>query len=126
MLRRVIKTSGNARQAATGLSLPRTGGAPFRFSDHRGNRLALYLYPQGNTPGVEVKQKFPFELLSDADEKVRSAFGVTKDRPLYGRKVRGIERATFVIDEKGRVARKWRGVKVPGHVKEVLNFVKSL
>jgi peroxiredoxin Q/BCP len=49
-----------------------------------------------------------------------------KDKHLYGRKVRGIERSTFVIDEKGRVAREWRGVKVPGHVKEVLNFVKAL
>jgi peroxiredoxin Q/BCP len=49
-----------------------------------------------------------------------------KDKLMYGRKVRGIERSTFVLDEQGRVAREWRGVKVPGHVKEVLNFVKSL
>ena len=74
----------------------------------------------------KAKQKFPFELLSDADEKVCNAFGVIKDKLMYGRKVRGIERTTFVIDEKGRVAREWRGVKVPGHVKEVLNFVKAL
>jgi peroxiredoxin Q/BCP len=49
-----------------------------------------------------------------------------KDKNLYGRKVRGIERSTFVLDEQGRVVREWRGVKVPGHVKEVLNFVKAL
>ena len=55
-----------------------------------------------------------------------NAFGVIKDKLLCGRKVRGIERTAFVIDEKGRVAREWRGVKVPGHVKEVLNFVKAL
>lgn len=72
------------------------------------------------------QQKFPFELLSDPDEAACQAFGVMKDKLLYGRKVRGIERSTFVIDDKGRVAREWRGVKVPGHVKEVLNFVKAL
>lgn len=49
-----------------------------------------------------------------------------KDKLLYGRKVRGIERSTFLIDEKGRLAREWRGVKVPGHVEEVLNFAKTL
>ena len=76
--------------------------------------------------GFKAKQKFPFELLSDADEKACNAFGVIKDKLLYGRKVRGIERSTFVIDEQGRVAHEWRGVKVPGHVKEVLNFVKAL
>ena len=72
------------------------------------------------------KQKFPFELLSDSDEAACAAFGVIKDKLLYGRKVRGIERSTFVLDEKGRLLREWRGVKVPGHVKEVLNFVKTL
>ena len=70
--------------------------------------------------------KFPFELLSDADEKVCGQFGVMKLKNMYGRKVRGIERSTFVIDEKGVLAREWRGVKVPGHVQEVLNFVKAL
>ena len=45
---------------------------------------------------------------------------------MYGQKVRGIERSTFVIDEKGKLAREWRGVKVPGHVEEVLSFVKAL
>jgi peroxiredoxin Q/BCP len=74
----------------------------------------------------KAKQKFPFELLSDADEAVCNAFGVIRDKLLYGRKVRGIERSTFVIDGNGRVLREWRGVKVPGHVKEVLNFVKTL
>jgi peroxiredoxin Q/BCP len=49
-----------------------------------------------------------------------------QDKNMYGRKVRGIERSTFVIDEKARLAREWRGVKVPGHVEEVLNFVKAL
>ena len=76
--------------------------------------------------GFKAKMKFPFELLADPDEKVCGAFGVMKDKNMYGRKVRGIERSTFVIDEKGKLAREWRGVKVPGHVQEVLNFVKAL
>jgi peroxiredoxin Q/BCP len=76
--------------------------------------------------GFKAKMKFPFELLSDPDEAVCKQFGVMKMKNMYGRKVRGIERSTFVIDEKGVLAREWRGVKVPGHVQEVLNFVKAL
>jgi peroxiredoxin Q/BCP len=74
----------------------------------------------------KAKMKFPFELLSDEDETVCKLFGVIKPKNMYGRKVRGIERSTFVVDENGVVAREWRGVKVPGHVQEVLNFVKAL
>jgi peroxiredoxin Q/BCP len=72
------------------------------------------------------KMKFPFELLSDQDEVVCKQFGVIKMKNMYGRKVRGIERSTFVVDDKGVLAREWRGVRVPGHVQEVLNFVKAL
>jgi peroxiredoxin Q/BCP len=74
----------------------------------------------------KAKMKFPFELLSDADERVCSQFGVMKLKNMYGKKVRGIERSTFVIDAKGVLAREWRGVKVPGHAQEVLDFVKAL
>jgi peroxiredoxin Q/BCP len=49
-----------------------------------------------------------------------------KQKNMYGKKVRGIERSTFVLDRDGVLAREWRGVKVPGHVQEVLNFVKDL
>jgi peroxiredoxin Q/BCP len=76
--------------------------------------------------GFKAKMSFPFDLLSDPDEKLCEMFGVMKLKNMYGRKVRGIERSTFVIDEKGVLAREWRGVKVPGHVQEVLNFVKAL
>jgi peroxiredoxin Q/BCP len=69
---------------------------------------------------------FPFPLLSDADEKLCTQFGVIKMKNMYGRQVRGVERSTFVIDAKGNLAREWRGVKVPGHAGEVLAFVKSL
>ena len=76
--------------------------------------------------GFKAKMKFPFELLSDADETACRLFGVIKLKNMYGRKVRGIERSTFVVAANGVLAREWRGVKVPGHVQEVLNFVKAL
>jgi peroxiredoxin Q/BCP len=76
--------------------------------------------------GFKAKMDFPFELLSDADEELCAQFGVIKMKNMYGKKVRGIERSTFVIDGEGRLVREWRGVKVPGHVEEVLNFVKTL
>jgi peroxiredoxin Q/BCP len=72
------------------------------------------------------KMKFPFELLSDEDEVVCKQFGVMKMKNMYGRKVRGIERSTFVIAGNGVLSREWRGVRVPGHAEEVLNFVKAL
>lgn len=72
------------------------------------------------------KQNYTIDLLSDPDEKVCQLFGVIKEKNMYGRKVLGIERSTFVIDEEGRLIKEWRGVKVPGHAEEVLEFVKSL
>jgi peroxiredoxin Q/BCP len=74
----------------------------------------------------KAKMGFPFELLSDADETACRLFDVIRMKNMYGKKVRGIERSTFVIDGKGIVRREWRGVKVPGHAQEVLEFVKSL
>lgn len=76
--------------------------------------------------GFKAKLNLPFELLSDVDEVVCERFGVIKMKNMYGKKVRGIERSTFVIDRAGRLARAWRGVKVPNHVQEVLAFVQSL
>jgi len=73
-----------------------------------------------------AKMGFPFELIADPDEKLCAAFGVMKLKNMYGKQVRGIERSTFVIDAAGRLRREWRGVKVPGHVDEVLAFVQSL
>ena len=74
----------------------------------------------------KAKQALPFELGSDADEAVCKLFGVIKMRNMYGKQVRGIERSTFVIDRGGVLAREWRGVKVPGHAQEVLDFVHTL
>ncbi|WP_028311174.1 peroxiredoxin [Derxia gummosa] len=73
-----------------------------------------------------AKQAFPFELLSDPDEKVCQLFGVMKLKNMYGKQVRGIERSTFVIDAEGVVRAEWRGVKVPGHVAAVLAQVQAL
>lgn len=72
------------------------------------------------------KVDYPFDLLSDEDERVSSMFGVIKMKNMYGKKVRGIERSTFVIDANGILRREWRGVKVPGHAAEVLDFVQTL
>ena len=76
--------------------------------------------------GFKSKMGFPFDLLSDPDEQVCNLFGVMKMKNMYGRQVRGIERSTFVIDARGSVSGQWRGVKVPGHAQEVLEFVRSL
>jgi len=74
----------------------------------------------------KAKLAFPFDLLSDAEEKACAQFGVIKMKNMYGKQVRGIERSTFVLDSKRAIVREWRGVKVPGHVEEVLDFVKTL
>lgn len=74
----------------------------------------------------KAKQDLPFPLLSDADETVCNIFGVMKMKNMYGKEVRGVERSTFVIDRDGVLRREWRGVKVPDHAQEVLDFVKSL
>ena len=74
----------------------------------------------------KAKLQFPFELLSDPEETVCTMFDVMKLKNMYGKQVRGVERSTFVIDRNGMVRAEWRGVKVPGHVDEVLAFVKSL
>ena len=71
------------------------------------------------------KQGFPFELLSDQEETLCNAFDVIKMKNMYGKKVRGIERSTFFIDGDGKLQQEWRGVKVKGHVEEVLEAVKA-
>jgi peroxiredoxin Q/BCP len=72
------------------------------------------------------KMGFPFELLSDAEEIACKLFDVVKMKDMYGKQVRGIERSTFVIDAKGILRKEWRGVKVAGHVQEVLDFVTTI
>lgn len=76
--------------------------------------------------GFKSKLELPFELISDPDETLCALFNVMKIKNMYGKKVRGIERSTFVIDGTGKLVKEWRGVKVPGHIDEVLEFVKAL
>ena len=74
----------------------------------------------------KAKQGFPFELLSDSAETLCQLFDVIKEKNMYGRKVMGIERSTFLIDAKGVLRAEWRKVKVDGHAEEVLQAVKTL
>ena len=73
-----------------------------------------------------AKYRFPFDLVADIDEKLCRAFDVIKPKTLYGREYLGVERSTFVFDESGRLRRAFRGVKVPGHVQQVLEELDKL
>ncbi|MET0382517.1 MAG: peroxiredoxin [Burkholderiaceae bacterium] len=70
--------------------------------------------------------ELPFELIADTEEKLCHMFGVVKNKIMYGKKVKGIERSTFLIDPQGILAAEWRGIKVAGHVDEVLKAVEEL
>jgi thioredoxin-dependent peroxiredoxin len=72
------------------------------------------------------KLELPFELIADTEEKLCHMFGVVKNKIMYGKKVKGIERSTFLIDAQGVLQAEWRGIKVAGHVDEVLKAVKEL
>jgi len=76
--------------------------------------------------GFKQKFELPFELVSDADEKLCAQFDVIKMKNMYGKQVRGIERSTFLFDKDGQLVREWRKVKVDGHAREVLDAVKAL
>jgi peroxiredoxin Q/BCP len=75
--------------------------------------------------GFKAKMEFPFELISDDDEKLCAQFDVIKMKNMYGKKVRGIERSTFLIGPDGKLVREWRKVKVEGHAAEVLAALKA-
>jgi peroxiredoxin Q/BCP len=101
--------------------------------DFIGKNLILYFYPKDSTPGCTSegqdfrdRYKFPFELLSDPEEKVCKAFDVMKLKSMYGREYIGIDRSTFLINKNGKVIKEWRSVKINGHVQEVLDAVKEL
>lgn len=108
-----------------------TEGADFRdaYADFKKLNCEIFGVSRDTLASHEkfkAKMEFPFELLSDTDEAVCNMFGVMKMKNMYGKQVRGIERSTFLIDGSGKVRKEWRGVKVPGHVDEVLQAVKSL
>ena len=70
--------------------------------------------------------ELPFDLIADTEEKLCHMFGVVKNKIMYGKKVKGIERSTFLIDGSGVLRGEWRGLKVAGHVEEVLNAAQAL
>ena len=74
----------------------------------------------------KTKLELPFELIADTEEKMCHMFGVVKNKIMYGKKVKGIERSTFLIGPDGLLKEEWRGLKVPGHVEDVLKAVKAL
>ena len=74
----------------------------------------------------KAKMAFPFDLLADTDETMCELFDVIKEKNMYGKKVMGIERSTFIIGRNGEIAKEWRGVKVDGHALDVLNAAKSM
>ena len=76
--------------------------------------------------GFKEKYKYPFELISDPDEKLCNLFDVIKEKNMYGKKYMGIERSTFLINKEGKLCAEWRKVKVKGHAQEVLEEVKKL
>jgi len=102
------------------------------FRDHHDEFTALGAQVVGvsrdslrSHEGFKAKLGLPFDLISDPDEAVCTQFDVMKMKNMYGKKVRGVERSTFVIDAHGKVVKEWRGVKVNDHVTEVLEFLKS-
>ena len=97
------------------------------FRDHftsfeRDGATIIGVSPDSTSSHDKFKAKFelPFPLLSDPDHKIAEAYGVWKEKSMYGRKYMGIERSTFVIDEKGRIAGVYRKVKVNGHVEALI------
>lgn len=72
------------------------------------------------------KLELPFELVADTEEQLCQIFGVMKTKNMYGKQVRGVERSTFLFDSSGKLAKEWRGLKVTGHVTEVLQAAKAI
>ena len=75
---------------------------------------------------IKDRQNLPFDLVADVDETLCARFAVIKEKKLYGKPVRGVERSTFVFAPTGELVKEWRGVKVPGHAQQVLDFVRTL
>ncbi len=106
-------------------------GAQFRdlYPEFRRLECGIYGISRDSLKSHEAfkaKLGFPFDLLADTEELACSQFKVIKMKNLYGKQVRGIDRSTFVLDRARVIRREWRGVKVPGHVQEVVDFVKTL
>lgn len=108
-----------------------TQGQQFRdhYGDFQASNTEIFGISRDSIKSHEnfkAKFEFPFDLLADTEELACQLFGVIKMKKMYGKEVRGIERSTFIIDKEGALIREWRGVKVDGHIPEVLAFVRSL
>jgi len=108
-----------------------TEGEQFRdnYAKFRRRKVTVLGVSRDNIRSHErfkAKFEFPFELLADEDEELCGLFDVMKQKNMYGKKVRGIERSTFLVDAKGKLRREWRKVKIDGHVEEVLEATKEL
>ena len=108
-----------------------TQGVQFRdaYADFQANNTEIFGISRDTLKSHEnfkAKFSFPFELLSDTEELACHLLNVIKMKNMYGKQVRGIERSTFVINQAGTLVREWRGVKVDGHVAEVLAFINTL
>ncbi|MBG6083141.1 peroxiredoxin Q/BCP [Rubrivivax gelatinosus] len=104
-----------------------------QFRDHHQDFLAAGAVVFGvSRDNLMSHEKFkqalelPFELIADTEEKLCHMFGVVKNKIMYGKKVKGIERSTFLIDADGVMRAEWRGIKVAGHVEEILQAVQAL
>ena len=95
-----------------------------RFAEHGITVLGCSRDSLKSHSNFRAKLGLPFDLISDSDEALCTQFGVIKDKMMYGKKVRGIERSTFVIAADGTLLHEWRGLKVAGHVQTVLDFFK--
>lgn len=112
-----------------------TSGCTKEACDFRDNlnRLLAYAEVVGVSPDniashqkFRQKQNLNFALVADVNHELAEKYGVWKEKSLYGRKYMGIERSTFIFDERGEIIKEWRKVKVAGHVEEVLNYLKLL
>jgi peroxiredoxin Q/BCP len=97
-----------------------------KFAQHRTRIIGVSRDSIKSHLGFKQKLNLPFELVSDPDEHLCDLFEVIKNKTMYGRPVRGIERSTFLLDAAGVLRHQWRGVKVPGHVEQTLDAVRSL
>jgi peroxiredoxin Q/BCP len=97
-----------------------------RFQQHGTRIIGVSRDSLESHLGFKEKLDLPFELVSDPDEQLCTLFGVIKNKTMYGRPVRGIERSTFLLDARSVLRHEWRGVKVPGHVEQTLAAARSL
>src|SRR6185503_5119257 len=133
----------NVGDKAPDFTMPTDGNGSVTLSKLRGKPVVLYFYPKDDTPGCTAEAcgfrdslpdfgKLKAQVIgvskdtADEDGKICEKYGTWVEKSLYGRKYMGIERATFLIDKTGTVAKVWHKVKVPGHVDEVLKALKAL